>query len=587
MKFLHEFRIQITLTAPWLVHGNDPGKFGLDATLLRNHEGKPVLPGTLLQGRLRHAWEEMRRDFQLTLPDPADWFGREGNELEARGRLWIDDLAMLNPSEDLSLTTRVPIDPETGAAQQGMLLMIEQHCPPGTPVIFSGTWRAWLDESEANTLQQAIQAGLNWQSQLGAQRSVGFGKIERITVDRKKIEKSRCTSLQGDRLRLILSFAAPICVGARSRRGNVFISDDRISGGSIKGAIASQLRQQHGKSVPELKTQSKLAEHFDVLRITHALPSSKEQRPAALPLSLATIDGQIYDLAKCATPQLVDQQAPAFCHDWKSANWSTATQQQGWGKTRRHLRVRTKINEEDRTAEEGQLFAYECCVAEPGTRWLSDVDFSAIPTVDRKQVREELTALLQTGLGPIGKTDAWASTELSDKLNDKVNNVWQETAPSGKTIRLQLNTPALLIASHQVADQASPDLHTVYRQLFAELSANSLTLSHYFAGHRMAGGGFLHHRQNRENYRPYVLTDAGSVFIFAVNDLEKAKAILVHWQQQGLPLPPEVSKEVSDDWWRNPYLPENGYGEVLINLQHGFKSPDDKQLTPCFGSKQA
>jgi hypothetical protein len=581
MKSLYQFDIHITLIAPWLVQGNDPGKFGLDATLLRDHQGQPVLPGTLLQGRLRHAWTEMREDFQLDMPDPSDWFGTEGDEFAARGRLWVTDLVMQGGVNEPRLSTRVPIDPETGAAQQGMLLMIEQHCLPGTQVKFSGTWRAWLDEPEAQRLQQAILAGLNWQSQLGAQRSVGFGKIEKITIDRKKIEKSRSTSPQGERLRLRLTFDRPICVGARSRRGNVFISSDIISGGTIKGAIASQLRQQHGRPVAELKAESTVARHFDALRITHALPAKGDQRPSVLPLSLAALDEKIFDLTACATPQLINGQAPAFCHDWKGAIRALASQQQGWGQTRRHLRVRTAIDAETRTAKDSQLFAYDCCVAENGTCWLADIDFSTIPADDREHVVTELASLLQSGLGPIGKTDAWANA----KLSDQTASVWPQATISGPSVRLQLNSPALLIASAQVTEQAAPDLYAIYQQLFAELSGNSLSLSHYFASHRMAGGEFLKKRQGRKSYRPSVLTEAGSVFIFEVKDPEQAKARLEHWQQHGLPLPEAVVQEAGNDWQRNPYLPQNGYGEIAINLQHGFESPTAQQLTPCFGSE--
>jgi len=583
MKTLYQFQIDITLIAPWLVHGNDPGKFGLDATLLRDHQGRPILPGTLLQGRLRHAWAEMRKDFQLAMPDPAQWFGKEGNERDARGRLWIDDLVMLNPPNDQSLSTRVPIDPDTGAARQGMLLMIEQLCPPGTPVHFSGTWRAWLDDAEANELQKAIQAGLNWQSQLGAQRSVGFGKIEKISTSRKKVEKNNTTAPSGARLRLTLDFASPLCVGARSRRGNVFISSDTISGGTLKGAIASQLRQQYGKPVPELNEQSKLDKHFDALRFTHAFPANGNQRPGALPLSLAAVEGNLYDLAACATPQLIDQNAPAFCHDWKKNAWNAALQQQAWGKTQRHLRVRTAIDPETRTAQEQKLFAYDCCVAETGTRWLADIDFSAIPAADRDQVCAELAALLQAGLGPIGKTDAWASASLSAETA----SVWSQMEITSNSVTVQLNTPALLIASSQVAEQNTPDLQAIYRALFDELSDNSLHLSHYFASHHMAGGEFLHKKRSAGRYLPYVLTDAGSVFIFKVNDAKKAKITLAHWQQLGLPLPKAVESEAGNDWQRNPYLPQNGYGEVAINLQHGFKAPTAQQLTPCFGSERA
>lgn len=584
MKHLYQLSLDITLIAPWLVHGNDPGKFGLDATLLRDHCGRPILPGTLLQGRLRDAWTEMHRDFALPVPAPDLWFGRPGDEAEARGRLWVDDLVMVGELDEVSLSTRVPIDPDSGAARQGMLLMIEQSCPPGTPVGFSGIWRAWLDPAEAQSIAQAIQAGLRWHSQLGAQRSIGFGRVAAVTV---KAERIACAAPRqvpdAERLRLTLVPAVPLCVGTRSRGGNVFTSSDIISGGTIKGAIATQLRQQYGKSLAELRRQSKLAEHFDALSVTHALPARDQRRPAALPLSLAAVGETLYDLSEWPTPQLIEGQAPAFSHDWKTPLWVAAADAQSWGHTRSYLRVRTAIDAQTRTANENKLFAYECRVAEGATRWLADIDLGAIPAADRNTVIGELATLLHAGLGPIGKTDAWATASLSADLDQ----VWQRNPVTGKRVVMQLNTPALLIASRQVADQASPDLAVIYRALFAHLSGNSLQLSHYFASHSMSGGAFLGMRRGASGRRPYVLTDAGSVFVFAVNDQATAAGILAAWQGQGLPLSEAVCEEAGNDWQRNPYLPQNGYGEIAVNLQHGFVRPSAARLTPCFGSEPA
>ena len=54
--------ITVTLKAPWLVHGSEPGRYGLDASMLRNHEGFPILPGSLISGRIRAAWKEMNEE---------------------------------------------------------------------------------------------------------------------------------------------------------------------------------------------------------------------------------------------------------------------------------------------------------------------------------------------------------------------------------------------------------------------------------------------------------------------------------------------------------------------------------------------
>ncbi len=52
----YDIQLKLTLKAPYLVHGNEPGRFGLDATLMRDHNGNLILPGTLIAGRLRDAW---------------------------------------------------------------------------------------------------------------------------------------------------------------------------------------------------------------------------------------------------------------------------------------------------------------------------------------------------------------------------------------------------------------------------------------------------------------------------------------------------------------------------------------------------
>ncbi|MEY4979439.1 MAG: hypothetical protein RLZZ352_1709 [Pseudomonadota bacterium] len=585
---LHQIDIAITLLAPWLVHGTDPGKFGLDATLMRNHQGKPMLPGSLVQGRLRHAWVEMTDDFGLQLPSPDDWFGKAGHALGLRGRLMVNDLVMSDaPDEALLMNTRVAMDAETGAAKTGMLLMMEQVYPPGTPVTFKGQWHLWGTDQEAKLLRQAIASGLMWQSQLGAQRSVGFGRLQSATVNIKKVTNTAAAAApKADRFRLTLQFDRPICVGASSLRGNVFVSDDKISGGTLKGAMATLLQHRHGQTVAQLKTNNKLAQHFDALRVTHAFPSNNAKRPSAIPLSLVSMGDTLLDCANLKEPHLIEGQSPSFFHDWKPALWGKVCAQQGWGSSQTHLRVRTAIDKNTRAAQEGDLFAYECRVADENTRWLADVSLADVPQADRQAVAQALADLLQNGLGPIGKTDAWAQVAFSDEQA----MVWEETPISQGAagfVRVQLNTPALLLATSQIVNLHNPDLQKLYADIFKTGSGGSLVLSHYYACHSMAGGGFLHARHGQPNteanpgYQPFVLTDAGSVFVFTVTDTVKAQKTLSQWQASGLPLSPAVVAERGESWQANPYGPQNGFGEIAVNLQHGFATPQPQVLSAC------
>ena len=98
----------------------------------------------------------------------------------------------------------------------------------------------------------------------------------------------------------------------------------------------------------------------------------------------------------------------------------------------------------------------------------------------------------------------------------------------------------------------------------------------------MAGGEFIHKRHLKSaKYLPLVLTDPGSVFVFEVKDRNKAEGDVRTWQEKGLPLPQTVTNEHGKAWQDHPYLPENGFGEIAVNLQHGFASPDRNRLSAC------
>ncbi len=597
LRPLHTIELSITLKTPWLVHGNDPGRFGLDATLLRNHRGQQILPGSLITGRIRAAWEEMQ-NMDLPMPAGSHWFGgKETEPRQQRAKIWTDDLAAEKSDDALLMATRVHIDADTGAAQSGMLMLAEQTQPAGNEITFTGQWRACLSADEVESLQANLTAGLLWHSQLGAQRSVGFGEILRteisiVRIGKAKAQPSESALAERTLARLKLQFDSPLCVDTRNQRGNVFESSDIITGGTLKATLATLMNALRGKSIADQKDSSKLAEHFDAIRICHALPASDaEKRPCAIPYSFVAVNKDVLDVAPFATAHLIDAQCPAFIHDWKGETWGAINHQRGWGKTGSHLRVRTAIDAKTRTAQDGDLFAYQCKVALDNTKWLADISLpDTIPEEDRQEIWKELAELLANGLGPIGKTDAWAIASLQVEQG----YVWPSQSVSqpvrGDTVTLMLNTPALLFASSQVADQ-QPDLSEIYKQAFADISKHTLELSHFYASQSMAGGEFLWNRFIKERpekfYRPYVLTDAGSVFVLKiVGEQDVARKCIEDWQANGLELPKAVKDEHGDSWKSHPYLPQNGYGEIAVNMMHPFPVPTPDQLTSCIEDKK-
>ncbi len=82
-------------------------------------------------------------------------------------------------------------------------------------------------------------------------------------------------------------------------------------------------------------------------------------------------------------------------------------------------------------------------------------------------------------------------------------------------------------------------------------------------------GGFL--RRNKQDaaapYYPYYLTEAGSVFVLKIKNETKAVELFDLWEKRGLDLPKWAEDSYGKPVWRQcPFVPENGYGEVMINL---------------------
>lgn len=620
---LQHLRLDVTLQAPYLIHGNDPGRHGLHATLLTDPQGWPVLPGTLLAGRIAETW--LACGSALGGADADRWFGRPGVQPD-RARLMVRDLRLQRiddracpdtpPPREAHPLTRVQLDPDTGSVAPGALLMVEQISAPGAALHFSGTWHTWADRAEATLLCRQLHAALLLQTQLGAWRNIGFGKVLDMNV-RLTAATTAATMPEQDgsplnapatpspaRLRCSLLTTDLLCIGSRSRRGNVFESADHFNGAILLGALAQQLCWRHGVGrLDELHLHSLLARHFDALRCTHALPARRDSgRPLPLPRSLIatrSADGHplILDAWAHAGPPATLHDGVAFQIDWKTEQHTAAAARQHWGATGTSLRVRTDIDT-DGQAKTGALFAYECrhapqdACGQPQTRWLFDLDLSRIaatcPEADLHTLRAELGELLADGLAPLGKTDALARIDVLAPDDPGRQPVWPErdlqTLRPGERLPLLLITDALLFDTaaldrHRDPD-GLPDLDRIYHEALVQLlealgAPGVLTLCHHFASQRLVGGDWLHQRRQQNGspapYTPLVLTEAGSVLVLQIGpDADAARRVLQHWQQHGLDLPARVRQQHGATWRDHPWRPQNGYGEIAVQPAHGF-----------------
>ena len=144
---------------------------------------------------------------------------------------------------------------------------------------------------------------------------------------------------------------------------------------------------------------------------------------------------------------------------------------------------------------------------------------------------------------------------------------------------VMLQTPALLCDVSAVAPGLS-DATVAYKAYWEEASGKKLTLERHFARQTLMGGEFLWNRFSKQSlYSPFVLTNAGAVFVLRVMNDEDAGAAakkLEEWIRDGLPLATTVRKRFglagdAGDWKKCPYVPENGYGEIAVDLEWQWK----------------
>ena len=587
--------VTLRLQGPVLTRSSTPWVPGIDAPAARSG-GKLLLPGTLVQGALRHAWVEVARAAPGAFTDPGPSLlggGVErngviqGGGVPQRGRLRIGDF--LADDRLGGRLTRIEIDDELGSVKSGHMKVAEAPYLPGEEAVFEGKVELFAaDGKDADEALFQLRAGLGWIAAYGSEKTVGFGRSLGFDVAEERRDAKANATVQAsggaNALPLCVTFEEPVCFPSVQPVDYLFESTDEIPGGTLKGALATTLNLLAGlqpgapvgadvaRKLPRWKD---LAENLSVVRFTNAFPApalangEAPPRPVRPPLSLvkwkdSSKAERRSDAWRAEGPFVLGGQAPAFAADWKDV--SDVREAFGWFRLKRELRVHTAIDSEKGTVAPGKLFALEMLRPE-GATWRGSVVLDGVLEAQRAAVAAQLRDLLESvGLRRVGKTDARAKVVIpAEDPGDAVRS--GALAADGPFI-VTLQTDALLGDGSALAENAgAAELRAFYEKAWLELSGGSLRLVRFFARQRLLGGKYLWKRfRPGSPYAPWLLTAAGSVFVLEPNGgARAAREKLVTWRTGGLPIPPGLAGG-EPAWKFCPFVPENGWGEIAVNL---------------------
>lgn len=282
----NDLKIEIDINGPLLTQSSEPGDFGMDIIVARTAQDLPYIPGTLLLGKLDQAWQEIQdaMDDKSFAPDMKKWLGRRSeNNFPFRKQLYCPDLLL---RKDQMPTTeyihhRIAIDKVRGAAGKQQLVAMESPFQQGKCYTFTGIITYFAPAGEGAEIERYIQTALRWLTQLGAMRTIGYGRINNITVTRS-ITPIPAPQTSGSRspekIPMKITPKFPFCLAGSPVADNLFESTEIIPGAAILGSIMTTWNFLDGSqagSADNIKDhpRKELKDNFNRLRITHAFPS--------------------------------------------------------------------------------------------------------------------------------------------------------------------------------------------------------------------------------------------------------------------------------------------------------------------------
>ena len=571
-RLIHRFDLVIKLESPFMTAGTEVTSITVDTSLLRNHEGKLILPGSQVRGVYRDLFEKAK------IEQYKDLFGTSSATLTDnspngdnpfapnRRRLHFSDLiCTTDETNPLGTTTRIEINPETGSVRKGALQVIEMPFPYGAEVTFSGTIMLIGNDTEANSFLNNFNQFKDFVPAIGGAKTAGFGNILSIELT-KKAEKDQvdCTfETDAEQVFMELTFNEPFLVNAKHIGTNVFEGSSVVPGSVIKGALAHQLTEQN-------KLSEELGDALSKIRISQALPTDSDQTtiPRAIALSYFSDGEEIYDYFGNYQKweSLCTKKVLSFASDWKDKTWIAAAQKCNWPEpTELHSRTRTKIESDTYVADEGNLFVHRA--VSPGSlKWRFSISRQ---NAEKKEFKQLVETLLSHPLWPIGKTSASAVCKV---CNHKEPN--RSISPDEDGVwRITLQSPANLIPISKAYDKEL-DIQNAYLEYWQNMIAlyhHDLRIvenSFQVLSYETLQGGYQSRRypQIENKYSPYILTQPGTVFVIKLDGEEDhAQALFERLCSEGI-LP--CGSDSFEDWarWQDtPYPRQNGFGEITAD----------------------
>lgn len=611
------YDIRLAIRSPFLFRGLSAKLFGLDATQIRDEDGRPIIPSDQVRGIVREGLELLAAYTEPRVIEPDDILslfgrpsartgekddGRGNTNAPIRGRIHFSDLTAPGTLEDEERadlarnasreTTRVKIDPETGAAETGALQVLELVAPFGDVVPFDGEIVVY--EDKAGSLGDLISKALALHPSVGAFKTSGFGEIvhasSRVTLRPQVAATAASIPTPTDGVvRLRVTFDRPVMVSTDKVADNADLGAVVLPGAVFKGALADGMRQRgddpegngvlsrmvFGHAFPESATRGQ--------RIHLPLPLSMVAETKPRPDGSEIVEivyGDAMDVDFGRGAFLKGCQTPAkFTTDWKEA-WFYETD----GPLARPsfidvppvARTHVAINAEAETgrrAYSGSGTAANQALYTTLARsvrrklddgsmidrsWLFDIALQQLSEVERAEALKLIARMAAEGLDGIGRTGARARLSVVSSIEPE-QPMPRHGHPGEFT--LMLLTPALLLDPKAIWDAHGRELASArdaYAAYFRVALGDDVTLLNFFAEQELAGGyqarRFRPYGANE--YFPFLLTRPGSIFRFG-GDAENPR--LAQWLRAGLPLP-HLEGAAKLDWRNCPYVPENGFG---------------------------
>jgi CRISPR/Cas system CSM-associated protein Csm3 (group 7 of RAMP superfamily) len=610
----HSWPLSLTMEAPFLFPGLDGQALGVDKSFVRDQHGRICIPGEHLKGHFAHflgrvaelekAASDAGSAFAPLVPEAMlkNWFGAVGSQFldrqtsggadGDRARLFFRDLGLAatrnGKSEPGLQRTRIRIDRERGHAKAAHWLVAEQIAATGAKVAFSSAPPAeplsGVDEGavligteeEASAFEAAFAQFALWQSQIGAMRSAGFGRIVEKTLLLGKrsstpfnIPDASIAQSGTVAHRFNVRLDAPFLIDPILGTGNVQLSSSDIPGAAIKAALADAGR------LADPAFDAVFAKVLSALVISNArrVQNAASAASRALPRSIVRMGKRIADgFDATLTEPLKD------FSDLKTAELDRIwLQTSGFNELTpgTMTRTRTAVTEFTESAAEAQLFSYR--LINPAKQmWAFEVAIPRSLAADEEKLAKRLLAFIATGALHVGKTKSRLITV------ELVAGTQPPVVVADGAFRITLESDARLLADDDLDILADGgDMPAIYAgrlkallktaaasagikiELDAALDWQAFDLR---CSHRLAGGvkAIRAAKATGTTYRPFVLTSRGSVFrlpVRATNDGKvsaELRKLLDHVALYGLPSP-------EPDWKKNPFVPQNGFGAVSIS----------------------